>query len=245
MFGRGSGFTGAELAVFRRLTTPARIQGFLNELACNWERDGETCRSPRAVLRAGEAHCVEGALLAAAALRLHGHRALVVELVATADDDSHLVAVWKERGCWGAIGKTNHAVLRYREPVYRDTRELVMSFFHEYFLNANGKKTLRSFTRPVDLGRFDRRGWMTAAEDLWYIPEAIEGMRHYDLLAPWQIRRLRPADDVEIRAGEILVDPEPGPAARGGRRRPEARATSRGSSRRRRPGSRTPGCSRS
>jgi len=224
MFGRGSGFSRRELSVFRRLDSPARVQGFLNELGCNWELEGDTCMSPRRVLESGIAHCVEGALLAAAALRLHGRRALVVELVATADDDSHLVAVWNERGYWGAIGKTNHAVLRYREPVHRDTRELAISFFHEYFLNSNGEKTLRSFTRPVDLARFDRRRWMTAEEDVAYIPEAIEGMRHYELLEPWQIRGLRRADDVEIQAGEILVEPKPrglreGRAPRRARRR--------------------------
>jgi hypothetical protein len=209
MFGRGSGFTKRELAVFRRLDTPGKIQTFLNDLSCNWELEGETCLSPRAVLERRTAHCVEGALFAAAALRLHGRRALLVELVATADDDSHLVAVWNQGGYWGAIGKTNHAVLRYREPVYRDTRELVMSFFHEYFLNSNGKKTLRSFTRPVNLARFDRRSWMTSDDDVWYIPEYIEGVRHYQLMEPWQIRGLRRADDVEIMAGEILVDPTP------------------------------------
>jgi hypothetical protein len=209
MFGRGSGFTRAELGVFRRLDSPGKIQSFLNELRCNWELEGETCMSPRAVLESGMAHCVEGALLAAAALRLHGRRPLLVELVASADDDSHLVAVWKDHGHWGAIGKTNHAVLRYREPVYRDTRELVMSFFHEYFLNSNGKKTLRSFTRPVNLARFDRRSWMTSDDDVWYIPEYVEAVRHYELMEPRQIQGLRRADDVEITAGEILVDPKP------------------------------------
>jgi hypothetical protein len=209
MFGRGSGLSKAELRVLAPLDTPAKVQDFINTLRRNFEQDGETCMSPRSVLRTRQAHCVEGALLAALALRLHGRRALVVEMVATEDDDSHMLAVFKERGYWGTITQTNHAVLRYREPVYRNLRELVMSFFHEYFLNENGKKTLRNYTRPIDLAMFDKRGWVTAEEDIWYVPEYIEEVHHYDLLEPWQIRSLRPAEAVEIQAGSILVEAEP------------------------------------
>jgi hypothetical protein len=209
MFGRGSGLTKAELRVLRPLTTPAKIQDFINGFRRNFELDRETCLSPRTVLRLRTAHCVEGAVLAALALRLHGRKALLVEMVATEDDDSHMLAVFKDRGYWGTITQTNHAVLRYREPVYRNIRELVMSFFHEYFLNENGKKTLRSYTRPVDLAMFDKRGWVTSEEDIWYIPEHIEEVHHYELLAPWQVRNLRPAEPVEIQAGSILVEPEP------------------------------------
>ena len=214
-FGRGSGLSKPELSVLEPLNTPGKIQDFINGLKRNFELDGDTTMSPRSVLQTRQAHCVEGALLAAVALRLHGRPALVVELVATEDDDSHMLAVFKERGCWGTITQTNHAVLRYREPVYRNVRELAMSFFHEYFLNENGKKTLRSYTRPIDLSIFDHRGWVTAEEDIAYVPEYIEEAHHYDLLTPWQIRNLRPAEPVEIEAGSILVEPEP--------RRPKAR----------------------
>ena len=120
-----------------------------------------------------------------------------------------MLAVFKDRGYWGTITQTNHAVLRYREPVYRNIRELVMSFFHEYFLNENGKKTLRSYTKPLDLSVFDKRGWVTAEEDIGYVPEYIEELHHYELLEPWQIRNLLPAEAVEIQAGSILVEPEP------------------------------------
>jgi hypothetical protein len=208
-FGHGSGLAQRELRILQPLDTPSKIQDFINNLRRNFELDGETCMSPRTVLRTRSAHCVEGALLAAVALRLHGHKALAVELVATEDDDSHMLAVFKQRGYWGAITQTNHAVLRYREPVYRSVREVVMSFFHEYFLNENGKKTLRSYTRPVDLSIFDKRGWVTTEEDIAYVPEYIEGVHHYDLLEPWQVRNLRPAEPVEIEAGSILVEPEP------------------------------------
>ena len=209
MFGSGSGLSKTELRVLKPLNTPCKIQDFINGLKRNFELEGDTTMSPRSVLRTRHAHCVEGALLAAVALRLHGRRPLVVEMVATEDDDSHMLAVFKDRGYWGTITQTNHAVLRYREPVYRNIRELVMSFFHEYFLNENGKKTLRSYTRPIDLSIFDKRGWVTAEEDIGYVPEYIEGVRHYELLEPWQIRNLRPAEAVEIQAGSILVEPEP------------------------------------
>ena len=208
-FGRGTGLSKSELRLLAPLDSPARIQDFVNSLRRNFELDGETCLSPRRVLRERKAHCVEGAVLAALALRLHGRRALLVEMVATEDDDSHMLAVFKQRECWGAITQTNHAVLRYREPVYRNVRELVMSFFHEYFLNENGKKTLRSYTRPIDLAMFDALGWITSEDDIWYIPEHIEEVHHYDLLTPSQIRSLRPAEPVEIQAGSILVEPEP------------------------------------
>ena len=204
-----SGFSRAELAVLRPLNTPQKVQGFLNELATNFELDGDTCRSPRRVLETGEAHCVEGAILAAAAFRLAGRRALLMELLTTADDDPHVVALFQERGYWGAVGKTNHAVLRYRDAVYRDTRELAMSFFHEYFLNSNGQKTLRSITRPMNLARFDARGWTVSERDVDYIPTALEDAAHYSLLEPWQARGLRAADPIEIEAGKLVVERAP------------------------------------
>ena len=106
------------------------------------------------VLRAGKAHCMEGALLAAAILEFHGHKPLLLDLRSTSEDLDHVVALFKQNGYWGAISKTNHVVLRYREPIYGSVRELAMSYFHEYFLD-NGKKTLREYSVPVDLGKFD------------------------------------------------------------------------------------------
>lgn len=204
-----AGFSRAELALLRPLKSPARVQDFLNELSTNFELDGDTCRSPRRVLETGEAHCVEGAILAAAALRLAGRRALLMELLTTAEDDPHVVALFQERGHWGAVGKTNHAVLRYRDAVYRSTRELAMSFFHEYFLNSSGEKTLRSITRPLDLARFDARGWAVAEQDVDYIPTALEDAAHYPLVEARQIRHLRAADPIEIEAGKLVVERAP------------------------------------
>lgn len=197
------GLTSAELRTLRRLSTPSKIQDFLNTLPFNFERKGETCYSPRMVLTHRTAHCAEGAILAAAALRLNGHRPLIVDMEAADHDASHLIAVYQVRGRWGAISKTNHSVLRFRDPAYASIRELVMSYFHEYTDDV-GQKTLRSFTRPLDLSRFDRRGWMTSSDSALYIVERLVEMSHQKILRPGQARLLRPVDPIEKKAGEIV-----------------------------------------
>jgi hypothetical protein len=196
------GFTEKEEAVFKRLDTPTKIQDFLNKIPINFEKKGETAMSPRSVLRENKAHCIEGAMFAAVALRYHGHKPLVVDLHSIKEDADHVIAVFCQNGYWGAISKSNHAVLRYREPVYRDVRELVMSCFHEYFLD-NGKKTLRTYSMPVDLSRFDKKRWMTSEEDVWYIPNYLATVHHTQILSRTQIAHLRKADSVEIEAGKL------------------------------------------
>ncbi len=198
------GFTEKEVKVFKLLNTPKKIQDFLNKIPANFEYDGETVLSPRRVLRENRAHCMEGAMFAAAVLRFHGYKPLVLDLTTVKDDYDHVVAVFKHKGHWGAISKTNHAVLRYREPVYKTIRELVMSYFHEYFTNHDGKKTLRSYSMPVDLSRFDQQGWMTSEEDVWYVPEYLAEVEHVPILTKSQIAFLRKADPVEIKAGSIV-----------------------------------------
>lgn len=198
------GFSRDELNVLKKLSTPAKIQDFVNSLRINFEEKGDSCMSPRQVLKEKKAHCIEGALLAAVALRLHGHKPLIVDMEASSEDDDHVIAVFQKEHRWGAITKTNHSVLRYREPIYRDIRELVLSFFHEYFLNSNGKKTLRSFSQPVDLRRFDKQGWMTHDKDVWFIPEYLTQIPHVSILTPKLIRGLRRADPIEIKTGELL-----------------------------------------
>lgn len=192
-----------------RFRTPAEIQDFLNKLGTNFEENGETCRSPRRVCSVGRAHCLEGAMLAADYLTRIGHRPLLVHLAAKDPDDDHVIAVFRQRGFWGAISKSNHAVLRYREPIYRTIRELVLSYFHEYFLQKGGKKTLRSFTHPVNLSRFEHLNWRTAEEDLWELSDALTNAPHTSILTPAQIRGLRPADLIEIHAGQIVEEPDP------------------------------------
>ncbi len=199
MLGR-FGLTREELAVLRRLSRPEKIQLFLDEeLLYNKEPEGETCRSPRRVLRDRVAHCMEGAVFAAAALRVHDHPPTIVDLEAVRDDD-HLLAVFKESGHWGAIGKSNYSGLRFREPVYRTLRELVMSFYEQYY-NPRGEKTLRFYSRPVNLQRFDPIGWMTAEDDLWVISEYLWTVPHIPILAPVLARKHRRMDRRLYQAG--------------------------------------------
>jgi len=197
------GLNNQELAQFRRFKTPKEVQDFLNTLPINFERQGETCFSPRQVLSKRTCHCMEGAMLAALALRLQGHKPLVMDLKSVWHDDDHVVALFKKRGLWGAISKTNHAVLRYREPIYKTLRELAMSYFHEYFTN-DGVKTLRSYSRPVNLARFDKQGWVTSATNLWYIPRFLDKVKHYPLLSREMVKNLRRADKIEITAGKLV-----------------------------------------
>jgi len=200
--GNTYGLSREERAILRRLSSPEKIQSFLDhDVGYNKEHEGETCRSPRRVLRDRLAHCAEGAYFAAAALRVHGHPPLIVDLEAVRDDD-HLLAVFQEHGHWGAIAKSNYAGLRFREPVYRTVRELVMSYFEHYY-NPAGEKTLRAFSRPVNLRRFDRLGWMTAEEDLWMIGEYFCTIRHFDVMTPEMTRKRRWMDRRLYEAGQV------------------------------------------
>lgn len=175
------GLTQQELRVFRRLNTPEKIQDFLEKrLRYNSERNGETCRSPREVLRHGEAHCMEGALFAAAALRVNGYRPLLVDLTATRDHD-HVICVFRRSGRWGALSKSKFNSLGYRNPIYRSIRELALSYF-PFYNNYRGTRTLRSYTQPMHLGRFDSMNWMTSGEDLWDIGMALIERKHHDLV---------------------------------------------------------------
>ena len=195
-------FTPAEKRLFKSLNSPAKIQDFLETLKINFEERGETCMSPRRVMETKKAHCMEGAMFAAAALEFQGHPPLVMDLRAVKHDFDHVVAPFKLRGHWGAISKTNHAVLRYREPVYNTLRELALSYFHEYFMD-DGKKTLREYSKPMNLKRFDRLNWRTVAEDLWDIPDALDEARHFRIVSPAQVKQLRQADVLEIAAGKL------------------------------------------
>lgn len=194
-----------EQKIFQKLNTPSKVQDFLNGLQFNFETSGETCMSPRKVLLSGKAHCMEGAMLAAAAFEYHGAEPLVLDLRSTIwpHDDDHVVAVFKRFGCFGAVSKTNHAVLRYREPVYKTLRELVLSYFHEYFLES-GKKTLREFSPPVNLSRFDKLNWQVSEKNLFEIPKYLNDVRHFSILSEKQIKELRKADAIEIKAGKLV-----------------------------------------
>src|SRR5436190_13483340 len=195
-------FTAAERAVFRSLKSPEKIQHFMDhELVYNKEVGGVTCRSPRRVLRDRTAHCMEGALFGAAALRMLGHPPLLLDFEAVRDDD-HVLAIFQLRGHWGALAKSNYSGLRYREPVYRTLRELAMSYFEHYY-NLRREKTLRNYSRPVNLKRFDSIGWMTAADDVWAIPEYLTTIAHTPLLGPPLIAKLGRVDPRLFAAGLV------------------------------------------
>src|SRR5256714_10426114 len=170
-------FSSAELRMLRKLKTPAGIQRFLDELPYNL---GYTARSPKRVLRDRTASCLEGGIFAAAALRVLGFPPLIFDLEADQDTD-HVVAIFKTRGHWGAVAKSNFTGCRYREPVYRTLRELALSYFNIYF-NLRGERTLRRYSRPVDLARFDHLHRMTTEKDIWFIAEYLCEIAHQSLL---------------------------------------------------------------
>jgi len=192
-----------EEKLFKNLNNPGKIQDFINKIPINFEEDGkDTCFSPRKVLKENKCHCVEGAILAALILRINGYPPLLVDLTASAKDFDHVIAVFQKDGKWGAISKTNHVMLRYREPIYETIRELVMSYFNEY-LNDKGEKTLRSYCEPVDLTMFDHQDWMTTSDDIWEIPEYLAEIEHLSILSKKQIANLRDSDEIEMKAAKL------------------------------------------
>lgn len=195
--------TARERRQLRSLTSPAKIQRFLDEeIAYNQEPGGATCYSPRQVLRKGVAHCMEGALVGAMALRHLGHPPLVVDLEAVRDTD-HVLAVYRIDGHWGAVAKSDFSGLRSREPVYATIRELAMSYFEHYY-NPRGEKTLRAFSRPVNLARFDRKTkWMITFDDVWAIPEHLCEIPHTDIVTKKMERRLARMDRKLYAAGRV------------------------------------------
>ena len=196
------GLTKAEFAVLRRLDSPKKIQAFLYGLGQNFEPDGDTCRSVREVLRTRRAHCIEGAMLAACALWVHGERPLLLDLRAHRDYD-HVVALFRRHGRWGAISKTNGAFLRWRDPVYRTLRELAMSYFHEY-CNRGHFKTLREFSVPYDLRRVDPAVWVTNGKHAWDVAEALDALRHFKLFGKRELKEIVRRDPFERRVGGML-----------------------------------------
>jgi len=192
------GLTPAEFRTLARLDTPRKIQDFLSyEVRQNFEPDGDTVLSVREVLHQRRAHCIEGAMVAACALWIHGEPPLVAHMGAVNDYD-HVIALFRRRGCWGAISKTNAAPLRYRDPVYRTLRELMMSYFHEYS-NRRREKTLRNYSVALDLRRVDPKLWVTNGKNCWEVDEMLGEVRHYDLVTPRQLRLLRTRDRFEHR----------------------------------------------
>jgi hypothetical protein len=196
------GFTKKEKFLVKKLNTPAKVQDYLNALWFNFEKKGDTLKSPLFVMREKNAHCIEGAILGAYILSTHGFTPYLMHLKATKGDFDHVVAPFKVGRFWGALSKTNHAVLRYREPIYKNIRELALSYFHEYFLN-NGKKTLRQYSAVLNLNTFEK-GWENMEGDLWGIDEELDKVKHYDIVPKSFVKNLRRADTIEIDTGKIV-----------------------------------------
>jgi hypothetical protein len=192
------GFTQLELRQVRALKTPAGVQKFLDELPYNLSY---TALSPKKVLHDQTASCLEGGIFGAAALRVLGFPPLIFDLEAEQDTD-HVVAIFKVRGHWGAVAKSNFTGCRYREPVYRNLRELAMSYFNIYF-NLRGERTLRRYSRPVNLARFDRLNWMTTEKPVWFIAEYLCEIPHISLLTPAMKKNLTRVDRRTLR-GEMV-----------------------------------------
>ena len=190
------GLLPAELRTLRSLNSPVKIQKFIDGLAYQY---ADTAGSPRRVLRERRGHCLEGALLAAAALRVNGRPPLVMDLESVRDDD-HVVALYRERGLWGGIAKSNYAGLRFRAPVYRTLRELALSYFQDYY-NLRGERTLRAYSVAVDLSRLDARHWMTDEEEVWSVPELLIAARHYPIVPDKVARALPRMDRRSFEAG--------------------------------------------
>ena len=191
-------WTNEEIKFLKTLSDPDKIQGFLDLVEYNPVYE---CRSPRWVIKKRSAHCFEGALFAAAALEFIGYKPLIIDLKAYNDDD-HVVAVFQEDGYWGAVAKSNFTSLRFREPVYRTLRELVMSYFDFYF-NTDGDKSLRSYSLPLDLTIYNDRNWATTDEDLEYIGDKLENMRHYPVINEKMIKNLKRASAIMLQAGML------------------------------------------
>lgn len=208
--------TQAERAVFERLSSPDKIQNFLDSIAINFEIGGDTHLSPRRVLRERRAHCTEGALLAAACLAYHGEMPMLMDLRALPADQDHVIALFRDRGLWGAISKTNHGVLRWRDAIYRSPRELAMSYAHEYYLRS-GRKSLLSYSLPYRLSRHAPDRWVTEEANLDWLIADLDDSPHRPVAPPAALGRRRRASALERFAGELTewVAPAKRPGKRG------------------------------
>jgi len=188
---------GSERQFLETLSTPIKIQAFLDELPYSTEH---IYRCPLRVLRDRVAHCFDGALFAAAALRRLGYPPLILEMVPNDRDDDHLLAIYRMDEYWGAVAKSNFVGLRFREPIYRNLRELVLSYFEQYY-NVEREKTLRSYTSPLNLKAFDKFNWMTCDESLGRIAKRLDKIRRVPILTPSMTSNLSLVDERSYQAG--------------------------------------------
>lgn len=188
-----------------KLNTPNKVQDFLDKVPFNFEERGETYWSPQKALKMGKMHCFEGAIFACFCLKHHNIKNYLIDLKvkkSAKDDSDHTLCVFRINGFWGAISKTNHSVLRWRDPIYKNIRELVFSYFHEYFLEDGGK-TLKSYSKPFDIWKKFGAKWITEEEDLDEIAEALDKSPHFNFVPEENKKLIRRVGKTEIRGAMI------------------------------------------
>jgi len=190
-------FNKDELKILSKLNSPAKIQEFVDEIPYSTDK---FYRCPHTVLRDRKAHCFDGAMFAAAAFRMNGYPPLVLDMLPNDRDDDHILALYKKNNHWGAVAKSNFVGLRFREPIYRNLRELVLSYFDDYY-NLNGEKTLRGYTNPLNLSAFDNQQWMTRDEAMEAIAERMDRLRKFNLLTEEMVAGLSLKDKRSLEAG--------------------------------------------
>ncbi len=199
-----------ELSLIKKLNTPKKIQDFLDAVPFNFQKKGQTYFSPRRLLRKKSAHCLEGALFAYLCLCYHNYESYILDLKvkkSAKEDFDHVVAIFaiKIKGggkTWGAISKTNHAVLRYRDPIYKSSDEVARSYFHEYFLD-DGQKTLDSYSKPLAIFKKFGLSWITKEDDLHDIAEWIDNSAHFKFVAKGVQKMIRKVGKTEIKGAAI------------------------------------------
>lgn len=194
-----------ELSIIKKLPTPNKVQDFLDKVPFNFEKEGETYMSPRRMLETNTAHCFEGAIFAFLCLKYHGYQTGLLDLKvkrSAKEDSDHTLCVFEINHFWGAISKTNHSVLRGRDPIYKDTRELALSYFHEYFLNT-GEKTLESFSKPFNVVKKFGLDWIHTKEDLDEIALALDKSPHARFVPDKNKKLIRRASKTEIKGAGI------------------------------------------
>jgi len=192
----------AELDLLKTLDSPIKIQAFLSTISYSVD---PFYRCPLRVLHERVGHCFDGALFAAAALRRVGHPPLILEIIPNAHDDDHLLAVFKFRGHWGAIGQSNFAYLRYRDPVFRSLRELVMSYFPFYF-NVTGEITMLGYRTPINFSIYDKLDWMTSDANLDFVADDMDRYKTYRVVSDEMLPYIAPADARTLESALVGVN---------------------------------------
>lgn len=197
-----------ERRLFQKLSTPHKTQDYLDVLPINFQEGGEGICSPRVMLQKKKVQCMEGALFAATSLAYHGYAPLLMDFQTIAEDEDHVVALFKENNLWGAISKTNHAILRWRDPIYKTPRELAMSYFHEYYMHS-GQKSLLTFSRPFDLSKYPPERWATAQEELEWLAAELDESPHFPIVAKKVLQRLRYVSPLERKLLDVVEWEDP------------------------------------